>query len=256
MGNKRIVILGGDNIFTNIVYNSLKDKYNIEKVILDSPVPKSKFLKRRIKRLGLIKVIGQLLFVLLCSKPLSLMSRQRVAEIIRDKKLNIGSIPEDKVVRGYSVNSEVVIDEIKNLKPDLIIVHGTRIISKKVLDSVSCKFINIHAGITPKYRGVHGMYWALVQNDKENCGVTVHFVDDKIDTGSIIYQAQVLPNENDNFTTYYYLQLSEGLKLLDKATEDCLNENVKLKNGTKESHLWYHPTIVEYLYNLIVKKIK
>jgi methionyl-tRNA formyltransferase len=40
--------------------------------------------------------------------------------------------------------------------------------------SINSKFVNIHVGITPKYRGVHGTYWALVNNDVENSGVTVH----------------------------------------------------------------------------------
>ena len=41
----------------------------------------------------------------------------------------------------------------------------------------------MHAGITPQYRGVHGGYWAVVNNDPEHCGVTIHFVDKGIDTG-------------------------------------------------------------------------
>jgi folate-dependent phosphoribosylglycinamide formyltransferase PurN len=72
---------------------------------------------------------------------------------------------------------------LKAINPDLVIVNGTRIISKKVLSSINSKFVNIHVGITPKYRGVHGTYWALVNNDVENSGVTVHFVDEGIDTG-------------------------------------------------------------------------
>jgi folate-dependent phosphoribosylglycinamide formyltransferase PurN len=69
---------------------------------------------------------------------------------------------------------------LKAINPDLVIVNGTRIISKKVLSSINSKFVNIHVGITPKYRGVHGTYWALVNNDVENSGVTVHFVDELI----------------------------------------------------------------------------
>jgi folate-dependent phosphoribosylglycinamide formyltransferase PurN len=61
--------------------------------------------------------------------------------------------------------------------------------------SINSKFVNIHVGITPKYRGVHGTYWALVNNDVENSGVTVHFVDEGIDTGNIINQAIVVPSK-------------------------------------------------------------
>jgi methionyl-tRNA formyltransferase len=48
-----------------------------------------------------------------------------------------------------------------------------------------------HTGITLKYSGVHGAYWALVSNDKENCGVIVDKLDQGIDTGEIITQCTI-----------------------------------------------------------------
>ena len=57
---------------------------------------------------------------------------------------------------------------LKELNADVIVVNGCRIISKKILNNVPAKFINTHEGITPKYRGIHGCYWALVNKDKEN----------------------------------------------------------------------------------------
>jgi folate-dependent phosphoribosylglycinamide formyltransferase PurN len=78
------------------------------------------------------------------------------------------------------------------------------------LQSTSAKFINTYTGITPLYRDVHGGYWALFQNDKENCDVTVLLVDEGIDTGNIIYQFLIQPTKHDNFSTYPLLQLSEG----------------------------------------------
>ena len=49
-----------------------------------------------------------------------------------------------------------------------MILNGTRIVSKKVISSIGCLFINTHCGITPKYRGVHGGYWAIYNNDLNN----------------------------------------------------------------------------------------
>jgi methionyl-tRNA formyltransferase len=54
-------------------------------------------------------------------------------------------------------------------------------------------FINTHTGIH-KYSGVHGAYWALVSNDKENCGVIVDKLDQGIDTGEIITQCTIVLN--------------------------------------------------------------
>lgn len=166
-------------------------------------------------------------------------------------------IPNNKKIEVSSVNSQQTIELLKSLKPDLIIVNGTRIISKKVLSAVECPFINTHAGITPKYRGVHGSYWALVNNDAENNGVTVHFVDEGIDTGNIIYQENISVTDRDNFATYPFIQLASGVKILEKAIENFFNDSLPLKKERDlESLLWYHPTIWQYLYYRIFKGVK
>jgi folate-dependent phosphoribosylglycinamide formyltransferase PurN len=162
----------------------------------------------------------------LISKPLNLLSKRRQKEIINENLLDLTEIPKDKIKFVTSVNSETTIALLKAINPDLVIVNGTRIISKKVLSSINSKFVNIHVGITPKYRGVHGTYWALVNNDVENSGVTVHFVDEGIDTGNIINQAIVVPSKKDNFSTYPLLQLSEGLKILNKSIQDFFDDKI------------------------------
>ena len=57
------------------------------------------------------------------------------------------------------------------------------------LGSLGCPVVNVHAGITPRYRGVHGGYWALAERHPEWVGTTVHLVDPGIDTGAILAQA-------------------------------------------------------------------
>ena len=136
-------------------------------------------------------------------------------------------------------------------------VSGTRIVGNKTLGIKSAKFINIHAGITPDYRGVHGAYWALVNNDKKLCGVTLHFLDSGIDTGNIIGQNSIIVEKNDNFSTYPFIQLASGIKLLD----NFLNKkqpinNINLITDFKKSIQYTHPTIYTYFYNYIIKGVK
>jgi methionyl-tRNA formyltransferase len=132
----------------------------------------------------------------------------------------------------------------------VVVVNGTRIISKHILESCNAVFINTHAGITPRYRGTHGGYWALTENNLANCGVTVHLVDPGIDTGSILGQATFEPVESSNFTTYPYMQLAKGLPLLAKAVDDVLHGCLKpLKREDLDSKLWHHPTAWGYLFH-------
>ena len=97
-----------------------------------------------------------------------------------------------------------------------MLVNGTRIISKKTLESVPATFINIHTGITPAFRGVHGGYWAMATGKKNLFGTTVHYVDTGVDTGGIIEQVFIEPPKQDNFYTYPYLQYASVLPVLKK----------------------------------------
>jgi folate-dependent phosphoribosylglycinamide formyltransferase PurN len=249
MNKPKIVLLGGKGISTNIVFHAINNRYGIVNAIVEKKESTITFLKRRIKRLGLSTVCGQLLFQLFIAKPLGILSKKRIGEIINENLLDNAAIPKAKLIETSSVNSAETIEILKKIDPDIIIVNGTRIISKRVISSVNCKLINTHAGITPKYRGVHGAYWALVNNDKENCGVTVHFVDEGIDTGNIIYQNTIICTKKDNFSTYPFLQLAEGIKLLNNAVGDyCENNITIIQPSNSKSVLWYHPTIWQYLF--------
>ncbi|MBG8552289.1 formyl transferase [Hymenobacter guriensis] len=250
MSTKKIVILAGPGESTDILFHALDAEFGVHRIILETPVSQQQLLKRRTEKLGYAKVAGQILFKLLIAGPLAKTSGKRLQAIKQQANLNDRPLPEDRVMRVPSVNSPECIAQLQALKPDVVVVNGTRIIAKKVLTSVPCKFLNTHAGITPLYRGVHGGYWALANNDAAHCGVSVHLVDAGIDTGGIIAQALISPTPEDNFVTYPLLQLAAGLPLLKQAIRDVLRGEVKLQPAPAGiSRLWSHPTLTEYLAN-------
>jgi methionyl-tRNA formyltransferase len=124
---------------------------------------------------------------------------------------------------------------------------GTRLIEEAARRAANAPFVNYHAGITPKYRGVHGAYWARATGDAANCGVTVHLLDSGIDTGAILYQARIVPERQDNFSTYPYLQLAAGLPLFARAGEDAASGKLAPIDVDLPSKLWSHPTLWSYL---------
>ncbi|MDF7810207.1 formyl transferase [Hymenobacter sp. YC55] len=247
---KRIVILAGPGESTNILFHALDAEFGIHRILVETPVSQKQLLKRRAEKLGYATVAGQILFKLLVACPLSYSSQSRLQTIKKQENLDDKPLPENRVIRVSSVNSQECIAQLQELQPDVIVVNGTRIIAKKVLTSVSCKFINTHAGITPLYRGVHGGYWALANKDPQHCGVSVHLVDPGIDTGAIIAQALIKPTEEDNFATYPLLQLAAGIPLLKAAVHAALFGEIQLQPAPEgQSKLWSHPTLNEYLLN-------
>ena len=256
MKDKKIVLLAGEWDTTPIVYNFLKDDFKVVQVIMEDPVPRKVFLKKRIKKLGFINVAGQVLFSLLIAKPMTKTSGSRISQIKEQYKLKTTAIPKRILHKVNSVNDTTTIELLRTIQPDLIIVHGTRIISKKVLAANTCSFLNIHAGITPRYRGSYGAYWALANNDAAHCGVTVHLVDAGIDTGNILAQVAIPYTKKDNFVTYPYLQLPEGLIALKEVIKKMeVKERPVIKNNL-DSALWHHPTLWGYLWKRLTKGVK
>lgn len=255
MKNKKILVLAKESRSTKILLGALDNQFNIDKIILEKGVSSKTFIKRRIKKLGLIKVIGQVIFLAI-SKAI-IRGEERINTILNENGLAIKELDEQKILRVGNINDEKVIQSINNCKPDLILVNGTGIIKKKLLQTCSCPIINTHTGITPLYRGVHGGYWALVNQDRKNCGVTVHLIDKGIDTGGIIEQRNIEINSSDNYFTYPIKQLIAGIEILQEQIPKILKGNISLIESPKgNSRLWSHPTIWEYIYNRFAKGVK
>ncbi|MFV9551003.1 formyl transferase [Algibacter sp. PT7-4] len=259
--DKKIIMIVGDWYYPKMVYQSLKTEFNIQNIIIDKGESTYKLLKRRVKRLGIIHVIGQLLFRILAVSYINKTSKKRFQEILNKYNIKEASFDLQKTVEISSINSLEGQKLLKKINPDIVIIVTTRILSKKTLETVNANFINIHSGITPKYRGLHGAYWALINNDKQNCGVTVHLVDEGIDTGNILYQASIIDSitPKDNFMTYTYLQLAKALPLLKKSISDIQSNNLKTVSNSKNqisNKLYYHPTLWFYLFHRWIKGIK
>lgn len=88
----------------------------------------------------------------------------------------------------------------------------------KLINLPSMKIINCHAGKLPFYRGRNILNWALI-NDEKEFGITVHYVDEGIDTGDIIAQNCYSITDDDDYHT-----------LLERAYEGCA---VTLYNAIK-----------------------
>ncbi|MBI3586753.1 MAG: methionyl-tRNA formyltransferase [Ignavibacteriales bacterium] len=88
------------------------------------------------------------------------------------------------------------ISSIKNLQPDLIVVVAFRILPKEVFTIPRIGSFNLHASLLPKYRGAAPINWAIINGERET-GVTTFFLQEKVDTGSVLLQARVKIDPNE-----------------------------------------------------------
>ncbi|MDB5256737.1 MAG: formyl transferase domain protein [Chitinophagaceae bacterium] len=258
MKNK-VLFVGVDCNTSRMMFHALKDHWQIQQVIFEQPVSTSAKIKFRLKKLGLVSVIGQLLFKVFSDVLIVPFSQKRRHQILADHKLSVQAIPSSIKIELNDVHEA----DWKNLlalhRPDFILINGTRILKKSLLDQFTMPVINIHAGITPMYRGVHGGYRALMNNDALNFGATIHLVDPGVDTGQILQHVPAKPAAEDNFYTYPLLQFAEAINVLPVVVDRYIATG-KLSEISVEkpafSKLWFYPTIFEYIYYRITKGIK
>lgn len=244
----KLVVLGTNSSTTWMMVDALISDYPDLHVVIEKPVSRIMILKKRMLRIGVNIVIGQIFFMLY----LVILKRLTVRKIdllIKVSSLSIDPPKDVSITHFDSVNSQSCIKWLQKMQPSIVILNGTRILSADALQSCNAVFLNIHCGITPAYRGVHGAYWALLRGDTTNVGVTIHAVDAGIDTGSIIFQKSILVDAQDNFLTYPIKQYIEGIPLMRKAISDVVSGKLKLyQRRDLPSAIWSHPTLFQYLW--------
>jgi folate-dependent phosphoribosylglycinamide formyltransferase PurN len=241
-----VVLLVVDNGLCRIAARRLAAKFPDLKIIVEQHVPRRSLVRSRLKRFGLAHTAGQLAFIAF-SRCLRRAAAARIAELIAAEGLDPQWPSGAELIEVTSVNAPDTIARLQQLQPKVVLVVGTRIISRRVLASVAAPFINYHDGITPKYRGIHGGYWASAEGDLANFGVTVHLVDPGIDTGEVLYQARLRPSVQDNYATFSYLQIAAALPLLERAAQDALAGTLTPQTVDLPSQLWSHPTLWGYV---------
>jgi methionyl-tRNA formyltransferase len=84
---------------------------------------------------------------------------------------------------------------LKNL--DFLLTCRYPILSKELFSAPRFGSFNFHNSLLPQYRGTHPVSWVLINDEKET-GVTLHFIDEKIDNGPILFQQPVSISDNMN----------------------------------------------------------
>jgi hypothetical protein len=254
---ERAVIFSSDAEAAGYLYRALRDRAEVVGILIERGVPRSGVLKRRLRRFGLVSALGQALFVGLVVPFLQLTCRGRIREL--EKEMAGMPVPDALLHRVASINSPEAVSLLRSLAPSLVVVWGTRIIGAQTLGATGAQFINIHAGITPRYRGGHGGYWALAEGDAAHCGVTVHRIDSGIDTGEILAQKRIELTAHDSFVTYPLLQLIAGARavceLLDAGRERWPLAIMPAPENSARA-LYAHPTLWGYLYCRLTRGVR
>lgn len=253
-GKSRIVVLTAGGALSRIVVNGLAAQLGALTVIEEQPEGRADVVRRRMRLMGLIPALGQLaLGIGLRLDPGRAHRLERVWQTY-----GLDPRPDNPLVTRHqvaSVNTPACRSLLDELAPRVVAVYGTRLLTRATLAAVAVPFVNYHAGITPKYRGQDPGYWALASGDPEHAGVTIHLVDEGVDTGGVLYQARVEFCGGDRIDTYQHVQAATAIPLFARAITDALESRLSPRIVDLPSRKWFPPTLWAYVGNGLARGV-
>jgi peptidoglycan/xylan/chitin deacetylase (PgdA/CDA1 family)/folate-dependent phosphoribosylglycinamide formyltransferase PurN len=207
---KVVFLVGSDSPSTRAAIGAVCNQPGVKAVavLLDTAVPRAairfKNLRRNVRREGYSYMLrrGAIALASLTEKAMDRVVRRAEALSIvrrafpdssftlRDLCAKVGM----PLIEAGNLNDPAVAGKIRQLNADLGIVLGTRILKRPTFSAPRLGSINLHKGSVPGYRGTPPGFWEIYNGEK-SAGVTVHYVDDSLDTGDIVSAAvvEILP---------------------------------------------------------------
>lgn len=146
-----------------------------------------------------------------------------------------------------SPNNKAFLEELRALKVDVIINQSQYIVKKELLSIPSIGMLNRHNALLPKNRGRLTPFWVLFKEEKET-GVSIHFVDEGMDSGPIVVQERFAVESTDNFNTLVEKNYKIAPKAMLKALDLLSSGSYQLiQNPDSEATVNTVPTFQEAL---------
>ncbi len=147
-----------------------------------------------------------------------------------------------KVLQPTNLKDESFLKELKKLDANLQVVVAFRMLPKVVWQMPEFGTFNLHASLLPQYRGAAPINWAIINNE-EKTGVTTFFIDEKIDTGSIIANREVNIEKDETAETLHDKLMDEGSKLVLETLDLIEKGKANPKPQPKTSNLKEAPKL-------------
>ncbi len=142
-----------------------------------------------------------------------LMGREAKTHSLREMR-TLYNVP---VVGSTDVNSPQTLQQIEAWQPDIIFsIYLNQFIKRDLINLPTQGTLNIHPALLPRHRGLWPYFWVLADGERET-GVTIHWVDEKFDTGDLLLQEKIIVEPDDTATSLQYKSALVGAEMLVKA---------------------------------------
>tara|TARA_R110002050_G_scaffold2603_5_gene14838 strand:- start:69 stop:995 length:927 start_codon:yes stop_codon:yes gene_type:complete len=152
----------------------------------------------------------------------------------RGRKLNQSEVKQYALEAGLPIlqpiklKDEDFLNEVKALKADLFVVVAFRMLPKVLWSLPKYGTFNLHSSLLPNYRGAAPINWAIV-NGETKTGVTTFFINENIDTGEILLQAETDIAKDEDAGSLHDRLMQIGAELVLKTTDALENGSLEPK---------------------------
>jgi len=210
--------------------------------------------------LSLLLIMGPVHFFIYSFKEISFKIWKKLsAKFAFIKSPSILQFAQDQGIVSFNVktvNSKIFLEKLRDLKPDVIINQAQNILKKDFLSIPKIGVINRHNALLPKNRGRLTPFWVLYKGEKET-GISIHFVEEGIDSGDIIVQKRFKVEAKDTFNSIVKKNYQIAPKAILEALDALESGNYELiTNKNEEATYNTVPTFVDawrYRRNRMVK---
>lgn len=231
----KILKLGKGNIFKIGIVTKIPKKNNISTFFLYN------FLEFSLKDLLLINLRN--IIFLICSKifPKGINAKNfSVLGVCKKNKIDFFSIEKD-------INTKKNIDIIKHFDPNIVMSSNSLIFKKELLSLSNIFFINRHTSLLPSYGGLLPVIHAIINHENE-IGVSIHKINNKIDSGDVIGQEKISIKDNRSLYSIYKIAFDKSAYLTLKVFNDFQEKNVEIIDNKLNSSYFTFPTKKELKY--------
>ena len=203
-------------------------------------------VKRNIRKHGPVYIpwrLSRLVNTMIISKLWTLIEKIFFYPEVGEDLFSVCSKLRINIHEVNDIHSDQSAKVLEALPCDLFLLCGTPILKKAVFAMPSIGTLNLHQGDVTKYRGAPPGFWELWNNEKE-VGVTVHFVDEGIDTGDIVLQKNVPVFRYDNLNSVERKLQEISLSLYPEAVRQIATgkcQRIKQQKGRGKQYSF--PTI-------------
>ncbi len=181
----RLLILSSPSIFNDyVILNLLKNFDDVLTIQEDQKY--GQILKRNFRRKN--QSFGAKMNRMFFYVYYFLFLKRKAERLFAEKMDFTGKLEPD--YKFNSINDARALQIAEKFSPDLILVFGTSLLRKKWF-GLETPIVNSHLGIIPRYRGWMSWFWAVLEENFDSVGISIHYVTRIADGGELILQDRV-----------------------------------------------------------------